>query len=194
MNIRFFRKSAGVRSAILSLAACSAFSAAASAAPGEFRDAPSHEQLALKRGRMEQEDPMKSLPPGEGADPAKDLPKDLISQSDFICFDGSATLVPKMAILRVPQGWEERVRFQKNYRIKGWLDFYPANRGWITTVEVSFAQAEGKEPLPEQTLKMISTSRNLVVAVHQGGPISVLPPRVSEEGAETASVEQADGK
>ncbi|MEO5713534.1 MAG: hypothetical protein ABIT37_08585 [Luteolibacter sp.] len=147
----------------------------ASAAPGQMRDVPTHEQLSLKRGQMEQVDPMKNMAVSKTEDPAKNLPTDLISQSDVISFAGVATLVPKHAIILIPKNYQDRVAFAPGSTIKSWTEFYTANRGWITTVEVSFAQAQGKDPIPEATTKQFTKSGNMVVAVYLGGPISMLP-------------------
>ena len=69
----------------------------------------------------------------------------------------------------------DRIKYQPGAKLLSWGDFYALNRGWITTVEVSRIQAEGNNPLPEETQKKIVKSGNLMVATYQGGPISVLP-------------------
>ena len=81
----------------------------ASAEP-EMRDAATHEQLQKKSHAAVIQDPMKKLPPANETDPAKDAPKDLISQSDILSFDGTFTLVPKRAILAIPKELEKRGR------------------------------------------------------------------------------------
>jgi hypothetical protein len=144
--------------------------------PTEMRDAATHEQLALTLRKSQQEDPMKNMAPTQGEDPSKNLPKDLISQSDIVCFRGMATLVPKRAILQIPENCAERLKITPGAKIVGWAEFFAANRGWITTVEISRVQAEGKEPLAEDTRKQLTECRSLVVATYQGGPISLLPP------------------
>ena len=123
---------------------------------------------------------MKQLPATKGEDPSQNLPKDLISQSDIISFQGVATLVPKRAILQIPKNYRDRMALQPGAHIVGWSDFYAINRGWITTVEVSRTQAEGNIDLPEETHKLLSKGGNLVVATFMGGPISVLPLKVPE--------------
>jgi hypothetical protein len=146
--------------------------------PTEMRDAATHEQLALTLRKSQQEDPMKNMAPTQGEDPSKNLPKDLISQSDIVCFRGMATLVPKRAILQIPENCAERLKITPGAKIVGWAEFFAANRGWITTVEISRVQAEGKEPLAEDTKTQLTQCQNLVVATFLGGPISMLPPPV----------------
>lgn len=169
------------------------------AAPGEdqgdsqprFRDAATHEQLSRKLQAAEQKDPMKKLTAANGEDPSKvNQPVNLLEQSDIICFRGLATLVPKRAILATPTQHKDCLTMQPGAKIVGWSDFFTANRGWITTVEVSRVQAEGNLAIAEETQERIGKSRNLVVATFMGGPISVLPlkePKEAKELTETAS-------
>lgn len=159
----------------------------AHAAPMQMRDAATHEQLSQKLRVMEQADPMKKLPVSKCEDPSKNLPKDLISQSDMISFGGMTTLVPKMAILQIPKAYADRIKYVPGTQITSWSDFYALNRGWITTVEISRVQAEGKEPLPEATTKVLSKSGNLIVATYMGGPISKLPPKTPVDQNATVS-------
>ena len=141
-----------------------------------MRDAATHEQLLLKLRKVEQMDPMKQLPEVKGADPSLvNRPKDLLSVSDIISFRGMATLVPKHAIIQIPKSCAGRMGFEPGAKLVSWAEFHAANRGWISTIEVSRSQAEGNVPLAEPTQKLMSTSRNLIVATYMGGPISLLP-------------------
>lgn len=107
-------------------------------------------------------------------------PGDLLSRSDILCLGEFATLVPKRAILHKPKALLSRIGIQDGAKIQIWSEFLVANRGWISTVEVSRAQAEGKEPFPEDTLVAISKSKSIVVATYKGGPISVLSDKVGD--------------
>lgn len=160
---------------------------ATAAEPPRFREAATHEQLALKLRKAEQHDPMKKLQQSTGEDPSKvNRPVNLLEQSDIVCFNGLATLVPKRAILATPSRYKDCLKMQPGSRIVGWADFYAANRGWITTVEVSRVQAEGNEQIAEEIRLRIGKSANLVVATLMGGPISVLPLKQPETPAEPA--------
>ncbi|HSP44067.1 MAG TPA: hypothetical protein VLO11_14430 [Luteolibacter sp.] len=162
--------------------------------PGQMRDAATHDQLAQTYRQFAQQNPMRNMKPAEGVDPSTvNRPKDIISESDIICFNGLATLVPKRAILTLPASMKDRLEFKPGSKLIGWLDFYAANRGWITTVEVSRVQAEGNEAFDEQLSERIGKSRNLVVATHLGGPIGVLPLKVPEE-AKAAETETAQAR
>lgn len=147
-----------------------------------MRDAATHEQLTQTYRKSSQEDPMRNLRPSEGTDPTgANKPSDIVAESDVICFNGMATLVPKRAILHMPAALKDRLTFQAGVKLVGWSDFHAANRGWITTVEVSRLQAQGDQPLKEEVVEHYSKSPNLVVATHMGGPISVLPLKVPED-------------
>ena len=146
-----------------------------------MRDAATQEQLVAILRQEKLNDPMKNMAPATGEDPSVvNRPRDLLSDSDILCFDGIATLVPKRAILLSPQNLADRVGFKPGAKILSWVDFYARNRGWITTVEVSRTQAEGNLALPEETQKQMAKGGNLVVATYQGGPISVLPLKAPE--------------
>ena len=152
----------------------------ASAAGPVMRDAATEQQLVLTQRKAAQNDPMKQLAVSTLADPAVlNPPQDLLSQSDIVCFGGIATLVPKHAILQLPEAYAARLKIAPGAQIVGWADFYAANRGWITTVEISCAQAEGKEPIAAHTRTLLTQCHNLAVATYQGGPISLLPPKAA---------------
>jgi hypothetical protein len=147
----------------------------------KMRDAATHQQLSLAMQKTAHEDPMKSLKTAVGADPSVvNRPKSIIAESDIVCFGGHATLVPKRAILVIPKNYADRIHFQTGAMLKGWSEFYANNRGWITTIEVSRLQAEGKDPIAAEIETKMVKSGNLVVATYLGGPISVLPLKVPE--------------
>lgn len=171
------------------LSAGAALGAVQSDAEPVIRDAATHEQLSLALRKASQADPMKKLAPATGEDPSVvNRPKDLLSQSDIISFRGMATLVPKRAILQIPTACKDLIKLEPGAKIVSWADFYAANRGWITTIEVSRVQAEGNKPLSEESQKVMGKSRNLVIAVYQGGPISVLPLKTPKEDAAAKEV------
>lgn len=161
------------------------FACAATVLPGmaqppvparQMRDVASQQDVLLERRKALKSDPMKHLAVATGEDPSKaNRTTDILADSDIISFRGMATLVPKRAILQTPQTYAGYVRMQPGAKFVSWSEFYAANRGWITIVEVRREQAEGNEPVAEETQKFLSTNRNLVVATFKGGPISVLP-------------------
>ena len=175
------------------LALASVFPASAEPKKPVYRDAETHD-LIVKKLRVNQNiDPMKSLIPSEGEDPSKkNQPKDLISSSDVISFNGVTTLVPKRAIIQMPEVYKDRLNnHSPGNKVIGWWDFYRLNRGWITTVEVTRVQAEGKEPLAEKISEGFSKNRNMIIATYSAGPISLLPLKEKEEGETEAKTKEA---
>ncbi len=172
-----------IRNTAISLASCVAFLHAEEAAKPVFRDTVTHEQLSKLRLGAQANDPMKALAKSEGDDPSKvNQPQNLLASSDLISFQGLTTLVPKRAIMMLPEKFKDRINnHQQGNRVVGWLDFYSANRGWITTVEINRAQAGGSERLDEALSEQLEKSKNMVVSVMESGPISYLPYREEDE-------------
>jgi len=155
-------------------------------------DATTNEQL-LERQRQAKEAAARRAAESQTAatevqlnvDPSKaNKPPSLLARSEIISFGGVATLVPKRAIIHKPQSLVSRTgAFAQGDRLQSWREFYAANRGWITTMEVTRAQAEGKEPFSEEAAKSLEKSSAIVVATFSGDPISVLPAPPKEEAA-----------
>lgn len=152
--------------------------AAQTDARANMRDVATHDEL-LQSYRISQEnDPIKQLKQVEGPDPAVEhKTAGILDSSDFVVAGKFATLVPKRAILHIPKNLADRLNYKGGVTIQTWPEFFAANRSWITTIEVSRAQAEGKVLLEEETRKQMPRSRNLIVATFKGSPISVLPPQ-----------------
>ncbi len=153
------------------------------AASPAMQDAATHEQLAAQLRKIQQQDPMQLLPASQSGEASRHAPKDLLSQSDILCFGGLATLVPKRSVLRIPPNLAPRMQITPGATLMGWSEFFAQNRGWITTVELSQGQAEGKLPLAEDLTKSLVDNPNLVVATYQGGPISLMPLKVPPPAA-----------
>ena len=124
---------------------------------------------------------------------------DLYSNSELL-WDGSGhTILPKRAILFVPDALKEKVLEAQKGNFEFWPKFSRENQSWIQPWEVSLDVAKGIKPLSEPIRKSIEKSPKIVVAVYNKFPISVLPPREPEEGleqgedAETAATE-SEGK
>ncbi|HEX5789637.1 MAG TPA: hypothetical protein VFY13_00725 [Luteolibacter sp.] len=180
----------------LSTTICSAIllgAVCAQAAP-QMRDVVTGEELARQTQKNAANNPLAKLKvnPLPSEDPTKvNQPEDLIATSDFLSFGGKSTLIPKRAIIHVPKSMASRIQFEKGSQIVVWPTFFAANRGWITTLEVSREQAEGKVPFDEKVADNIRKSSNVVVATYKGGPISMLPPKVPEEPKEGKEGEAA---
>lgn len=146
-----------------------------------YRVAATHESLLPIAKEAQAQNPVTKFEPATGPDSSVTVPGNLIERSDVISFNGNTTLVPKLAIIQVPKNFQSRINnHTPGNLIVTWPDFIAVNRGWITTVEVSQTQAEGKDPIAPEIVEVYSKTRNLVIATYRGGPISILPPKIEE--------------
>jgi hypothetical protein len=155
-----------------------------------MRKAPTNEELILQLRQNEKE--MAAAPKSRSLSTTVDpsvtyQPKDFISSSEILCYNGALTFVPKRAVLQFPKNLADRLKAQPGARVQNWPAFYAANRGWITTVEVSKIQAQGRQPLSEETAVHITKCGKLVVATFQGNPISVHPVPATDVPATAAA-------
>lgn len=145
------------------------------AAPPVMRDAATHRDLVARKQAEGEPRLPQGMKPCQGEDPSKvNRPADLIERSDLLCHGGVATLVPKRALLAVPERFRQRLRMVDGARVVTWAEFLDQHRDWITTVEVTPEEAGGKVLLPDKTHRQISACGTVVVATFLGGPISVL--------------------
>jgi hypothetical protein len=144
-----------------------------------------HDDIVETARKAKEEAPPPVFKPATGEDPSvANKLGDLISRSDIICYRGQATLVPKRAVLHVPKAMSDRMGMKEGARIGSWTEFLNANRAWIRTVAVSRIQAEGNDPMSEETIKSFDKEQRLVIATYQEGPISVLPLKVPDPAPE----------
>ena len=145
----------------------------------EFRNAATHSQLSQTLRESQQKNPLET---GKlkvttlKEDPSKtSVSDDFIKNSDILCLNGSATFIPKRAVLNLPDRFSDRLELKKGSKIMTFPDFYLKNRSWIMTYEVSIEQAFGKEPFDEKKLEWLQGCGRVVVATFKKGPITVLP-------------------
>lgn len=145
----------------------------------KVNDVITNDQMGSAHRIANSRDPLRDLgdPAGNiNEDPAKrHHQRDLIKESTILCYRGYLTLVPKRAVLHVPDALVSRVGVQEGAEVKTWQEFYQLNRGWLREMEVTREQAKGLSPMPKETREAISTSTSIVVATFKSGPISVMP-------------------
>jgi hypothetical protein len=148
-----------------------------------FRDAATNESLTDKYLEASTKGPMKKFEEATGEDASvKNRIGSLLDNSDLITFNGNTTLIPKNAVIQIPEKYKDRINnHKKGSKILSWVDFFTLNRAWISTVEVTFDQAKAEKPISPELLENLSKSGKLVVAVLKNGPISVRPPKVEAE-------------
>ena len=111
--------------------------------------------------------------PQVGGKVERPLEQSIIKQS-MILHDGTNwTIVPKGAVIFLPEALKNRVDVKPIGTLLPWSEFLAKNFGWITTNEVTFDQAAGNIALPAARVAFWAKQDKIVVAVHQNGPISV---------------------
>ena len=125
-------------------------------------------------GRLQQADPMIRLhKPTEGQAKVERPDKQSIISQSTVLHDGTRwTIVPNGSVVFIPERMKSRVGATPSGELLGWADFLALNRSWISTCEVSFEQASGKEPLAAERTAFWAKQDKIIVAVHQSGPIS----------------------
>jgi len=97
----------------------------------------------------------------------------LLEMSTVLQSGQEFALLPKGSVIWCPPGHQANMVSSPSGKFTEWLTFFSANRGWITTLEVTQDQVSGKHPLPSETLDRLRKGNLLVVATFQGGPISM---------------------
>lgn len=97
----------------------------------------------------------------------------LISQSEILHDGEYWTLVPKGAVLYVPQRRSANIGARPLGTLLTWIQFLTINSAWLSTHETSIEQASGEVLLPQAKTDFWKKQDRVIVAVHQGEPISV---------------------
>ena len=108
-----------------------------------IRDAPTNEDMILQLRKAQTASSMRPVTDTViSQDPSKmGKPDDLIERSIILSFRGAAALVPKGAIIEYSEKYMDRLQKSPGDRLGGFSEFAAANRGWLSTYEVSFVQA-----------------------------------------------------
>jgi hypothetical protein len=102
---------------------------------------------------------------------------------------GSFTLIPLGAILSLPASHKAKVVNKPTGTFLIWDDFKKENSSWLATQEVSLQIARGKDPKAlAKLVSELSKKTHLVVAVHEGNPISILEEvETTQDGSSAAA-------
>lgn len=125
--------------------------------------------------KLQQDNPMTLLQsPSKGAAKVNRPEDQSIIKQSVILHDGTNwTLVPKGAVIYLPEAMKNRVEGKPTGTLLAWTDFLTRNQAWITTYDISFDQATGSKPLQAASVAFWPKQAKVVIAVHQRGPISV---------------------
>lgn len=97
----------------------------------------------------------------------------LESMSTFIRIGDHYTIVPKGAVLHAPERLQSALVPAAQGTFMPWPEFLKTYRSSVSRFDVTLDQASGKDPLDADKLGTASKSATLVVAMFQGGAISV---------------------
>lgn len=152
---------------VLSLLGCGAAWSQAS------RQLTEKELLALRNSSKARQIELQASTPKENkSHPSK---SGILDRSTVIVSGGNWTIVPKGALLYVPQRYQNCFDVEGTGTFLDFKEFFLKNRSWLVTHSVTLEQARGKSALSEQTIKGFVTSGRAVVSVFRGGPISTRP-------------------
>ena len=119
----------------------------------------------------------------------------LVARSTIVSSSSSWTILPRGSVLLTPSRFKSRVDSERRGKLVSWRDFYARNASWIRLLPVTLDQATGRVPLTEEYLSSLKRIGLLVVAVCEGGPISVRLPEKGKEFPKLAQpVKAADWK
>ncbi len=119
----------------------------------------------------------------------------LVARSTIVSSSSSWTILPRGSVLLTPPRFKARVDSDRRGKLVSWRDFYAKNTSWIRLLPVTLDQATGRVPLTEDYLSSLKRTGLLVVAVCEGGPISIRLPEKGKELPELARpVKAADWK
>lgn len=150
-----------------------------------FRNASSHEDLAEAYRRSTGEDPIRGL----GQDPeilalaASYSQPSLLERSDALAHGELATLLPKGALLFVPEALADRASLAEGAALVDWREFYRNNSHWILPWNMRLGQALGDEALDMGQFERLKRMGKIVVATCLDQPISVREGIVPNEEA-----------
>ena len=116
----------------------------------------------------------------------------LIARSTILSHGGCWTIVPKGAVLHVPEDYRERIVPEPAGRLVPWPEFHARNRGWLHAQRVTMEQARGEAALSGEVRDNHARLGRVVVAIVPNGPISVTAagaarPAVAGAGTEAVS-------
>ncbi|MEP4076953.1 hypothetical protein [Haloferula sp.] len=149
---------------------------AASAAP--MKDRVTGEELNARR--IASASPISTLAqPGEEVSRVARPSKESIINQSVILTDGTNwTLVPRGAVLHMPEAHQGKIGGRPVGNLLSWKQFAASNRAWISSEEVTLRQAEGVHKMDERRTAFWPKQDKIIVAVHLGGPISVVAPKI----------------
>lgn len=99
----------------------------------------------------------------------------LIGNSTILASGGKWTLVPKGAIIQLPDSYKNKVVTKPKGTLVKWSQFLASNGSWIHKFPVQMQQAQGKTLISQEVIQRFAKMNKVVIATCADGPISVNP-------------------
>lgn len=152
-----------------------------------FRNAAVHRDLVMLFEESRERDPIKTLGPAvdASAHEVSWAAGSLVERSDILNHRGLATLLPKGALLHLPESLSARNGLgDGGSAVVNWPDFFRRNSQWIHPLKVRLGQALGDEPIDQALIARIAKTGKVVVAIYFDQPISVRPHSITVAAAQ----------
>lgn len=169
----------GPRRGLLFGVACLLAGSAGADPSSVARDVVNDQELRARMSavpRLKQHLEKGSVPRADVAVARPQLNRDLIARSILLHDGRFFTLLPPGSILHLPTSRQDRILSEPKGDFLTWSAFLERNAAWLKTQEVSLETAKGNVKQVEQITLGLAQDPKVVIAVHQGGPISLLQP------------------
>ena len=97
--------------------------------------------------------------------------------SDILASSGYHTVVPRGAVIVVPETLAKHKVSEPTGVFTIWPNFLTKNYGWLYKYEVTLDQAKGKTKISPEKMEILRQTGKVVVAVYKNGPISMPIPK-----------------
>ena len=151
---------------------------------GAAKDSITDDELAAIKSKYKIKYNELFKPTGESVTaPSKDLYATSLILSDGV----NHTLLPKRAIVFLPEKYQRRLVEEPVGKLIFWPEFQKLNASWIKPLEVTLSVAKGDEPIAEALRKRFESGFQVIVSVYQNSPISLMPLKEPAETDETVT-------
>lgn len=96
----------------------------------------------------------------------------ILDNSYFITFKDHSCIVPKGAVVFVPENLKPYITSTPVFALQRWSEVYRRNRDTLITIEVTLNQAAGAEKIESQKLEKAKKTGKIVISVVNGFPTS----------------------
>ena len=125
-----------------------------------------------RRAMLDARAARKSAPVERAVDRPAAKPADLLSRSTLLAANGHWTLVPRGAILHLPDAHAKKIVQAPVGKFLPFHEFHKKNYAWLSTREVSIKEAVGDKPFDEQVKTALVGAGLVVVSTMQKSPTS----------------------